>query len=106
MGRDITWTSFAWQILGALDRGRTLSPAETYAHIEDGTLLAWLQSELGDDYTPYYVEDVPGAADQLLEEFQSLANAVDTRRKFGVEENGLCILLAFTIEMAQQAINR
>lgn len=102
---NIVWTTFAWQILGAIDRGRKVDPDETYSHIDDGTLLDWLSRELGEDYVPFYVEDVDGAKARLLKNFSELVG-VDTRRKFGVEHNGLCILLAFAVEMAQQTIAR
>ena len=37
----------------------------------------------------------------LVAEWQDLLNAVDARRKFGVEKNGLCLLVAYCLEGIQ-----
>ena len=37
---------------------------------------------------------------------QGLADAVDPDKKFGVKNNGLCFLLAWTIELIQQEVRK
>lgn len=42
--------------------------------------------------------------DALLRFFGSLANSVDARRKFGIEHNGLLLLVAYAMEGIQQTV--
>jgi len=42
---------------------------------------------------------------EMLDLFQQLNNVVDSKRKMGVEKNGLSLLLAYSIEGIQQSFN-
>jgi hypothetical protein len=83
-----------------LDNGKSLSCEETVAHIDDGSLFSWLTSEFADevDLSLYKDED----RQTMLSLFQDLANAVDARRKFGVENNGIALLAAYCFEAIQR----
>jgi len=40
----------------------------------------------------------------LIDEWRNFANAIDAKRKFGIEKNGLCLLLAYVIEGMRQRL--
>lgn len=96
----LRYTLLGIEFVALLDRGETLDIDETREHLEDGSLFAWLKSRFGEDLGL----SLYGAADQaeVLDRFASLANAVDARRKFGVERNGLALLAAYCFEMLQE----
>jgi hypothetical protein len=39
--------------------------------------------------------------DEISERWAGISNAVDSRRKFGVENRGVCLLMAYTLECLQ-----
>lgn len=94
-----------------LDTGRfdSVTLDEVKARIADGTILRWLQTRTGDD-------DL-GLLDILLDgktygdferryvtSLQAIEGGYDgqERRKWGVENRGICLLLAWTNEILQQ----
>jgi hypothetical protein len=83
-----------------LDEGKSLDYRETVKHVENGTLFEWLKSTFSNeiDLSLYTEEDFK----PMLQLFKNLANAVDARRKMGVEYNGICLLLAYCIEGIQE----
>ncbi len=100
MTRSINYTFFAFQINSLLDNDQKLSHGDTYDHINDGTLFVWLKELYGSqiDLSLYKEEDFS----EMIAFFQGLANVVDARRKMGVKNNGLSLLLAYCIEYLQQ----
>jgi hypothetical protein len=99
----ITYLTFlAFGLNSALDSGKysTVAYREVVDHIESGTIFAFLKDRLGEDIDLSLL-DTPKQK-VLLEEWQNLLNVADARRKFGVENNGLCLLVAYLLEGIQQ----
>ena len=94
------YTHLGVQLNSLLDQGKTLDYRETKEHIEDGSLFSWLKEQFASDIdlSLYTDEDKR----EMLDVFENLANAVDARRKFGVEYNGLALLVAHCFEGVQQ----
>jgi hypothetical protein len=94
----------AFEINHLLDRGLSVPIDETHERVDDGTVLEWLAEQFANDqhYLDLsWIED----ADRfnILAVFASLSNAVNSRRKFGVENNGLALLVAYCIEVMQNS---
>lgn len=100
MDMTLRYTLLGIEFVAMLDRGGVLDIDETREHLEDGSLFAWLKSQYGDDIN--LSEYRPADQAEVLDRFASLANAVDARRKFGVERNGLALLAAYCFEMLQE----
>jgi len=89
--------SLVWDLVHLVDQGAQAEIETVTSRVDDGTVLAWLRTEYG---VPASTSDEA----HLLEAFQSLRNAVDAERKFGVTRNGLALLLAWCIELYQQGL--
>lgn len=88
-----------WSLLAALDRGQVLAPDAVRAHIGDGTLLAWLREEHDIDTSFFGGDSLEG------HEAVDLFERVDmTHGSFGLEHNGLVIVLAYCLEAIQQLV--
>jgi hypothetical protein len=92
-----------WYLIGSMDTGKydSVSFQEVYKHTSDRTIKDFLESRFGRDLDLSIME--PADWRDLSEIFWNLANAVDARRKFGVENKGVCLLMAYTLEGMQQA---
>lgn len=95
-------TFLAFQLNAALDTGRynDITFREVLGHINAGTVFSFLENRVGED-VDLSLFDAP-KRQALVDEWQSLMNVVDARRKFGVEKNGLCLLMAYVIEGIQR----
>ena len=90
----------AFGLTHALDTGwfGKVGVEEMKAKVADGTVLDFLTGEVGVDLSLLHNDDRA----ELLREWQTLADVVDEARKLGVERDGLCLLLAYTLEGMQQ----
>jgi hypothetical protein len=83
-----------------LDQGQSLDLLETRRHVFDGDLLGWI-----DNRFPHlalglsYISTVDQA--ELHERFQDFAS-VRAEARYGVQDNGICAVLAYCIEGIQQ----
>ena len=95
------FTYLAFELNSLLDHGGFLSIEETKRHVDDGSLFDWLDLNVKDpqelDGTPVD----PEVRDSMLNVFRSL-NGVDSFDCFGVEQNGIALLLAYCVEGIQQ----
>jgi len=94
-----------------VDAGERTDVAETVEHIENATLFAWLAEKYtpGDPNFLYAFEGKMGeeppvwesAAPEILAAFAyELDPALNRiRKKFGIEHNGLCLLISWTAEL-------
>jgi hypothetical protein len=100
MNETLRFTLLGFYLNALLDRGDALDIDDTHKHVSDGSLFGWLKENFGGDLdlSLYRPEDEA----VVLELFESLSNAVNSRRKFGVEQNGLALLLAYCLEGLQQ----
>jgi hypothetical protein len=95
-------TFLAFYLNGALDTGKygNINYTEVASHIEDGTIFDFLKKRLAGDIDLSIFNDE--MKKELVEEWQGILNAVSARRKFGVEKNGLCLLVAYLLEGIQR----
>jgi hypothetical protein len=100
-----TLSIVAFNLVSAIDHGflEKITFDEIYREIESGNLIAFLKSQLGDsvDLSLVTADTVQGR--RFIEALQRLPNVLagNERRKLGVENSGLCLLLAFCIELMQ-----
>ena len=101
LGPITRFTYLAFELNAMLDHGCLLSIESTRGHVDDGTVFDWLDSQLESqpdvDGTPLD----PQVRAEMLEVFRPL-NHVDPLRHFGVEHNGVALLLAYCVEGIQQ----
>jgi len=94
-------TNLAFELTHALDSGYAgkMSPAAVREHIKDGKVFDFLEESLkGDlDISLFYNDDRA----ELIAEWRSLSDTLDAARKFGVQNDGLCLLLAYVIQGIQ-----
>ena len=108
--------NFLIDINHAIDTGKyKLSVEEIEEVIENGKLLLFLKRELGDDidlslWGPEYSQqeekdiginlwkNAQQYKNELTERLQSLLNAYGSQ-KFGVQNNGLCLLVVYTSQL-------
>jgi hypothetical protein len=90
-----------WQFIAAADSGEydTLSVEEVSRHAAAGTIPAFLVDRFGSDLDLSIFE--PQDWIVLSEAWESIDNAIDARRKFGVEKRGICLLMAYALQSLQ-----
>ncbi len=100
MNALLKFTFLSFSLNSLLDQKKFVDIKEIEDHIEDGSIFVFLKEKFGDevDLSLYGEEE----RKDLIEFFKSLLNAVDPRRKFGVENNGITLLLAYCIEGIQE----
>jgi hypothetical protein len=92
-------TALFYDLLPALDRGVVLDIGETHAHVEDGTLFDWLETELGPAFR--WMLSEPTGQQVVLPRFQALSSTT-ADGKFGVQRNGLALLVGYCFDIAAQ----
>ena len=95
------YTYLAFELNTMLDEGDVVSIEEMRRLVDDGTVFEWLDEERAshDDIEGSPVD--PDVRDAILTVFRTL-NKADPLRQFGVERNGIALLLAYCIEGIQQ----
>jgi hypothetical protein len=99
----ITYLTFlAFYLNGALDTGKyaDLIVHEVASQIEAGTIFDFLRHRLTNDVDLGIFDT--SKETQLIAEWQDMSAAINARRKFGVENNGLCLLIAYLLEGIQR----
>lgn len=89
-----------WELIAALDTGKydELSIEDVKLHARGGKISTFLQEQFADaDFSLLKDEDWKS----LNDEFASMENAIDSRRKFGVENRGLSLLMAWALQGVQ-----
>lgn len=99
-----TLTFIAFYLNGAIDSGRydTLTIEDARKVIQAEIIHSFLMTELGHDFDLSILTADAGAEAELLAEWQDMDDAIDARRKFGVEHRGLPLLVAFLLEGIQR----
>ena len=93
-----TFTYLSFYFNSLIDQGEILKVDELKKTIEHGDLFAWLKGKFGDDL------DVSLFSDAQLRSIQNLflnQQGINERKKFGVENNGLCFLVAYCLNLIQ-----
>lgn len=95
MSDTTRYGTLAFGLCALLDEGAVLDPAETLGHLADGTLFGWLGETFrcGLSLALFTTEDLAA----VLARFRSLHSAASASRAFGIEHNGLALLLAFCL---------
>ena len=90
-----------WELIAALDSGKydSLEIEEVKRHANAGTIPAFLVDRFGADLDFSIFEAQDWTA--IGETWASIANAIDAKRKFGVENKGISLLLAYTLQSLQ-----
>ena len=103
-------THLILQYNSLIDSGKydDITISDVHKHIETGTVLRFIEERAGGD-VDFSLHLSASAADPSFEEYYVrylratyYAYAGDERRKWGVENRGLCLLVAWTNEIIQQ----
>lgn len=99
-------TFLAFYINSAIDTGKysDITFKEVADKIKAGSIFEFLQNRLVGDIDLSILDE--SKRKELLSEWQDLLAAVSTRRKFGIENNGLCLLVAYLLEGIQRRQDR
>lgn len=102
--RPTALTHVAFNLIGALETGKydDISISEVKERIRSRAVFRFLEERLGKDIDLSLLGDDLRA--ELNDEWIDLANAVDETRKFGVQRNGILLLLAYVTEGAQRRL--
>lgn len=94
-------TFLAFYLNGAIDTGRygDITCEQVREEIEAKTIFDFLNTRLGNDIDLSIFDTVKRK--ELENEWWDMLG-IRARRKFGVENNGLCLLVAFCLEGIQQ----
>lgn len=97
---DLTSTGF--QLVGALDAGKhgTFSVQQVKDELDYGDIFAFLERQLAGDIDLNLLNE--DKRREIKELWLDLALAVNERRKFGVEQDGICLLIAYCLEDIQR----
>lgn len=95
-------TMLGFDLNHALDSGKhaSVSIDEVKAQITAGKIFDFLEERLGSDVDLSWLYGDDRA--ELLREWRGFVDAVDEERKFGVSQNGLCLLVAYLFQGIQQ----
>ena len=99
----IELTFLVLQLNAEVDAGRTATLAEVHQHISAGDLFEWLKQRF--PQMDLSVNTAPGRDGAgIVSELQALQGGYrgSERGKWGVENNGLCLLIAWVNELLQQ----
>jgi hypothetical protein len=89
-----------WEFIGALDSGAydDLNIDDVRRHANAGTIHAFIVDRFPDfDLSAFDGRDWK----HLAQTWANIANAVDSRRKFGFRNSGLALLMAYALETTQ-----
>ena len=95
-------TFLGFYINSAVDTGKyaDITVSQVQEQIRAGTIFQFLRDRLRDDIDLTILKAEDEA--ELLEEWQDLVEAVNERKKMGIENNGLTLLLAYLLEGIQR----
>lgn len=98
-----TSTVLAFTFNAEIDNGGlgTLTCEDAKIAIEDGRIFEVLKERFPTMDLSLFNE---AERAEVLNEWQQLSNVADSRRKFGVSRDGLCLLVAYCTEMSQRLI--
>ena len=106
MRKMTTITSFIHEISYLVDKGISFSIEEVNAHIENKDVVDWLEdqfpfrSEYGIDLSMFQKNH----RDYIHEKLESIWGGYSGQesRKWGITENGLCLLISWSIEIVRE----
>ncbi|GAA4334278.1 hypothetical protein [Flaviaesturariibacter amylovorans] len=100
MRHPLLYTFMGFHLNALVDQGEHLDYGETTLFIDNRRVIPWLHEKFPGELDLSLFS--PDELDRAERYFESMANAVDAERKFGVKKNGLCLLIAYCLEAAQR----
>jgi len=100
MDATLRYTQLGFALASLLDNGEELDTEQAHQYVKDGSLFTWLRRPFDGDLDLSLYEATDEA--DVLERFLAILETTDSRRKFGVEHNGLALLAAWCFEVLQQ----
>ena len=99
--RFSTLTSLAFSLNWCIDRRRydDISVPEVKHHIEGATIFPFLIDRLGGDLDLSLFDQA--TLGKIADAWLDIEDTFNERRKFGIENKGLCLLVAYLVEMMQ-----
>ena len=96
-------TFLVLELNALIDRGSKATIEETREHIRSGDVFAWLRKTFPGQIDLSIYEGRPSER-EISKQWQDILGGYEgkERRKWGVENNGLCLLLAWTNEQVAQ----
>jgi len=97
------WANLGFFLNMALDREKTITLDEAKDAMENGQVLPFLKNKLGDGIDLSMIEGTEKATE--IEERLTdicLGQSGRERRKFGIENNGFALILAYILEVVNQ----
>jgi hypothetical protein len=95
---ETRYSLLAMQINQLLDRAASATVQEIDDRVMDGTVFDWIEKKHG---LKLYLKGRDRA--MVLGAFKALATIhPNTRRRFGVSRNGLCVLIAYCLEVMRE----
>lgn len=100
MDAQLRYMQMGADLIAVIDRGATLDLGELHEQIANDGLFQWLhEKEPEIDQSLYLAEDRAA----MLKFFKRRGSVADARRKYRIEENGLCLLVAYCFEGLEHA---
>lgn len=96
-------TMLGSSLIAMIDAGKHegISKADVYTRLEDKTIFEYLGEKFEDISRSGLGNFTEEDKWHLLGEWQSMANAIDSQRKLGISNSGICLLLAYVIQGIQ-----
>ncbi|WP_312765775.1 hypothetical protein [Epilithonimonas sp.] len=99
MKYPVKYTFLGFLLNSIIDNGGFVELEIVQSKINDKKVLSFLKERFGDDldlslYTKNEIID-------LEEYFYDMYSLVDSKRKFGIEKNGICLLVAYCLNALQ-----
>lgn len=98
----VVFTALGFLINSFIDEGGYISVEDMRKHIDNETVWALLEEKLENGWLSLFSDT---QRKELLDYFQSSVNAIDEERKYGVEKNGYCLLIAYLFEAVQSGVD-
>ena len=97
-------TYLTFELNGLIDQGYSLPLKETKTFCEEKKIFEELRRRFPFEKTHLDLSMLgePAVIEELLNIFQDMAYAINERRKFGVDSNGICLLIAYAQEQIQR----
>ena len=102
--KPIHFQTLAWSLLPLLDSGEFdgITVSVVRKHAEMGTIKSFLKEHLGSKIDTSLLSGEEWV--ELSDEWERMANTIDTRRKFGVHKKGIALLLAYSLQSLQNRL--
>ncbi|HEX4169910.1 MAG TPA: hypothetical protein VHZ55_30965 [Bryobacteraceae bacterium] len=88
----------------SLDTGKCdgISVTDVKKHAAIGDLFQFLEEETDANFHSSFIESDPEFKSWYLDKLRGLCIEVDERRKYNIDNRGLCLLISHTAEIIQQ----